>query len=330
MTRISVIIPFHNEGENINRIYRELIEVRAAMPGHSFEMVLMDNHSTDASFVHAMAIADQDADVKVLRLSRNFGYQANILTGYMQCTGDVAIQLDADGEDDPRLIPQMLECWQAGHLVVYGIRRRRVESWFIQLQRKLFYRLLNSTSSVSIPPDAGDFRLIDRKVIECLRQFRESNPYLRGLIAYAGFSQTGIIYDRRARYGGASKFSWFQYWRLGWDAMTSFSREPLNLATYLGLALSLVSFVSAVCYLVFYFAIGVQVPGFMTLILSIFFLAGIQLLCIGIIGVYIGRIFDEVKARPKSFVEVEYPSRVGETPATSGVKSRDLIPGESP
>ncbi|MBI3860854.1 MAG: glycosyltransferase family 2 protein [Planctomycetia bacterium] len=307
MAHISVIIPFYNEGENIERIYRELADVRASLPDHRFEILLMDNHSTDDSFDRAVKLAGQDSDVKVLRLSRNFGYQANILTGYLNSHGDVAIQLDADGEDDPRLIPEMLERWRAGYKVVYGVRRKRVESRFLQFQRKLFYRVLNVISAIPIPLDAGDFRLLDRQVIECLRQFREANPYLRGLIAYAGFSQTGIVYDRRPRYRGVSKFSWFQYWRLAWDATTSFSHEPLNVATYLGIALSLVSFTGALGYLIFHFAHGTRAPGFTTLIFSIFFLAGIQLICIGVIGVYVGRIFEEVKSRPKSFVETAYP-----------------------
>lgn len=305
--KISIVIPFYNESSNIDRIYEELDVVRRQHLGDfEFEILLMDNHSTDDSFERAARLASKDPAVRVVRLSRNFGYQANILTGFLQCSGDAAIQLDADGEDDPALIPQMIQRWGEGLKVVYGIRRRRAESWWLSLQRRVFYRLLDAASSLQIPPDAGDFRLLDRQVIECLRNLPEANPYIRGLVAYAGFPQTGFIYDRRPRYHGVSKFSWFQYLSLAWDGVTSFSREPLNLATWAGAILAVISFISAIFYLCLHLMVGSKAPGFTTLMLTMLFLSGVQLLCLGVVGTYIGRIFEDVKRRPISIIEKTY------------------------
>jgi len=332
MKTISVIIPFYNEGENIERIYRELDEVRLReLKDFQLEILFMDNHSEDDSFERAQRIAQHDQTVRVIRLSRNFGYQANILTGMLNSRGDAAVQLDADGEDDPAIIPQMVQRWLEGYKVVYGVRLQRVESWIMQVQRKMFYRLLATTAQIHIPPDAGDFRLLDRRVVECLREFKESNPYLRGLIAYAGFPQIGIPYSRRARYRGKSKFSWFQYWKLAWDGITSFSREPLNLATWCGGVLSALSLGGAVFYFIYYFVMRPQAPGFTTIILCMLFLAGVQLLFLGVLGAYIGRIFDEVKRRPISIVEEFYPANQGdtrpiETPQANGLEATDGKP----
>jgi glycosyltransferase involved in cell wall biosynthesis len=304
MKKLSVVIPFFNEEENLRKIYGELKAVReTSLANYEFEILLMDNHSTDRSFQIASEIAGQDSSCKVLRLSRNFGYQANILTGLLKCTGDAAVQLDADGEDDPALIPSFVEKWENGYQVVYGVRLHRVESALASFQRKVFYRILNSLSTVPIPVDAGDFRLIDRQVLEVLKHFREANPYLRGLIAYAGFNQIGVSYKRRKRYSGKSKFLWWDYFSLAWIGITSFSSKPLQFTTWLGFLLSVFSFLAALFYLSLFVLGRVKVAGFTTTILLQLFLTGVQLLSIGLIGKYIAAIFDEVKSRPRSIVE---------------------------
>ena len=306
--KLSVIIPFFNEEMNLARILDETLAVfRSSLAAYGFEIIFMDNHSSDGSFMVACALAQKHPEVKVIRLSRNFGYQANILTGYLHCTGDAAVQLDADGEDDPVLIAELVKEWEAGHEVVYGVRRKREEGPFIRLQRAVFYRILRSLSSIPMPLDAGDFRLVDRKVIEVLRLCREANPYLRGLISFAGYRQKGMPYDRRPRFDGISKFSWWDYFSLALDGITSFSKKPLAIASWLGLLFAATSFLGAVFYFLFHFIVGTNLPGFTTLILVNLFLAGIQLLCFGIIGSYIGRIFDETKARPRSLVEATFP-----------------------
>ncbi len=302
--KLSIVIPFFNERENLDRIYDECTRMyRTSLPEYEIEYLFMDNHSTDGSFDVAARLAQSNPQVKVVRLSRNFGYQANILMGYVQSSGDAVIQLDADGEDDPALIPQLVRKWEAGYRVVYGVRRTRAESSLMTLQRKLFYRAVNALSTVAIPVDAGDFRLMDRQVIEAIKHFKESKIYLRGLIAFAGFEQIGITYDRRPRFKGESKFSWWDYVSLAWTGLVSFSSKPLRLVTWLGLLISGVSFAGFLFYLWLYFFSGVPVRGFTTLILVQLLLAGVQLLCVGLMGSYIGFIFDEVKRRPQGIIE---------------------------
>ncbi len=303
---LSIIIPYYNEAENLPNIFREVMSVyEADLQSFQLEIIFMDNHSVDKSYDVAETICTTHPEIrtKIVRLSRNFGYQANILAGLIHCTGDAAVQLDADGEDDPALIPLLVKHWIDGNKVVYGIRNKRHEGVIISLQRKVFYRLINYLSSIQIPLEAGDFRLLDRQVIEIIKSFDESNPYLRGLIAYAGFNQIGIPYDRRPRFRGESKFSWWEYLQLAVDGITSFSHKQLNIAVWLGFTFSLASFLAVLFYIWLYLFFGIGVPGFTTLILVHLFLAGIQLLFLGVLGTYIGRIFDQVKRRPVSIVE---------------------------
>lgn len=303
MKKISIIIPFFNEQDNIEKIYNELISVTQELKNYNFEILFMDNCSTDSSFSIVTSLKSQDTRIKSFRQSRNFGYQINILSGYLNCDGDAAIQLDADGEDDPILIKSFIEKWESGYDVVYGVRTKRSEKYFLTLQRKIFYRILKYISDIEIPVDAGDFRLLDRRVIEALKGFKEANPYIRGLLSYAGFKQVGIPYERRPRYRGESKFSWFDYLFMAWGAITSFSKKPLMLINWLGFTLCSLSFLSGIIYLVMYINNKIPIQGFTTLILFFLFFSGVNLLCLGIIASYIGRIFDEVKARPHQFFE---------------------------
>lgn len=301
---VSIVIPFFQEGDNIRKIMAEVDQVILRLQDrYNFEVLLVDNHSKDNSFQIACELAQSRSYMKVVRLSRNYGYQNSIFTGYCLATGNAVIQLDSDGEDDPRLIETFLEKWEAGAKVVYGIRLIRQESAILSLQRKFFYRILNRLSDVPVPVDSGDFRLIDRVVVNELKSLPERLLYLRGLIASLGFEQIGIPYERRARYGGESKFSWLGYLQLAVDGITSFSTRPLRLATFLGILISFASFLGFCFYLGLFLFVGVPVAGFTTLVLTQLFLAGVQLLSIGIVGAYIGRIFIEVKQRPRSVVE---------------------------
>lgn len=301
MKKISVIIPFFNEQDNLNRIYNELDAVTKLCSNYEFEILFMDNHSLDGSPEVVKRIQAKDPRVKYFRQSRNFGFQINILSGYLNCTGDAAVQLDADGEDDPKQILKFIKKWEEGYDVVYGIRIKRVESFLLTFQRKIFYRLLKFLSDFDVPVDAGDFRLLDRRVLTALEGFKEANPYIRGLLSYAGFRQIGVPYERRPRYTGQSKFSWFQYYGMAWGAITSFSKKPLMLIYWLGLILCAISFSMAVFYAGLYFTNRIPIQGFTTLILLLLFFSGINLLCLGILSSYIGRIFDEVKRRPHQF-----------------------------
>ncbi len=311
MKKISIIIPFYNEKENIPKIYNELIQVmKEKLSKYKFEIILMDNHSTDGSFDIAMSIADKDHSVKAIRLSRNFGYQANIQAGYAASFGDAIIQLDVDGEDDPAFIPLMINLWEKGNKVVYGIRKKRIESRLITMQRKFFYRIINWLSSISLPVDAGDFRLLDRVVVEKFINMKEFHLYIRGMVSYIGFQQTGFEYERRPRYAGESKFRWKDYVQLAWDGIISFSSKPLILASWFGFILSILSFLGIVIYFIIFLKTGRDTPGFFTLIFVILFSTGVQSIFIGILGMYVGKIFEEVKNRPHSFIEQTYPENL--------------------
>ena len=303
MKLISVIIPFFNEQDNLIKIYEELNSVTKDLAQYNFEILLMDNCSSDSSRAIALEIKSKDLRVKYFRQSRNFGYQINIMSGYLNCSGDAAIQLDADGEDDPQFIKKFVQEWEKGFDVVYGIRVKRAENFFLTLQRKLFYRLLRSLSELDIPADAGDFRLIDRKVLTALAGFKESTPYIRGLLTYSGFKQKGLSYERRPRYRGESKFSYVDYFSMAWDAVTSFSKRPLLLINWLGLSLCTVSFLLGLFYFGLYLLHQIPIQGFTTIIILFLFFSGVNLLCLGVMATYIGRIFDEVKRRPSQFFE---------------------------
>lgn len=307
--KVSIVIPFFNEASNLPRIYKELQDWMAVEPEYDFEILLMDNASTDGSRELARELVANDARLRHIRLSRNFGYQANILTGYLNATGDAAVQLDADGEDDPRMISTFLREWEKGFHVVYGVRRSRKESALRQLQRKIFYRVIASLSEVDIPLDAGDFRLVDRSALEKLAQFKEVSLYLRGLFSYIGLRQVGIPYDRRPRYSGESKFSYRSYVSLAMDGILLFSRKPLAYVSAMGIVLSAFSFLGSAFYLALYLLGHVDVRGFTTLVLLLLFTTGVQLLAIGVVGSYVGRIFEEVKGRPRSLIEHLDPPR---------------------
>jgi dolichol-phosphate mannosyltransferase len=225
------------------------------------------------------------------------------MTGYLQCTGDAAVQIDADGEDDPMTVVSFIEKWEQGYEVVYGTRRSRAEGWYVTALRKLFYRVMARLSTVPVPVDAGDFRLVDRKVIEHLRQFSETTLYVRGLISYIGFNQIGVPYDRRPRYDGKSKFSWWQAIRMAWHAVASLSGWPLLIVAYLGVVFSGVTFVLTILYVSLHRVLDFPLSPAVLIFLAAFFLVGVQLFGMGIIGAYVGRIFEEVKQRPRSIVE---------------------------
>ena len=296
---ISVVIPFYNEEASLPTTISELQALEKRLSDRfSFEFLLMDNHSSDGSREISLRLCKEFTNVRYFRHSRNFGFQANILAGFRNAKGDAAVQLDADGEDDPALIETFLEKWQQGFKVVYGVRKIRHEPWLLSAQRKAFYRVLNYASEVPLPLDAGDFRLIDRRVLDFLRDTNERNIYLRGLIAYAGFEQVGIPYERRMRHSGESKFSWFSYMALATTGLTGFSKRPLLLITYFGVLLFALSVLLSSVYLGLYLFSSVPVRGFTTLVLLQLFFAGVILMSVGITALYIGRIFDEVKARP--------------------------------
>jgi len=306
---ISVVTPVYNEEENIQEFYRALTSAVAREEGrYDFEMIFTDNHSTDLTFVRLKELATSDPRVRVLRFSRNFGYQKSILTGYLNANGVAAIQLDCDLQDPPELIGAFLREWEKGIQVVYGIRRTRAEAALNQLVRRTFYRFLDLLSAYPIPHDAGDFRLIDRRIIEELRKSRDTNPYIRGRIALMGFNQCGIPYDRVARKRGMTKFSLSKLIGLAIDGIVSHSVVPLRLATVLGLLAIGGSFIGALSLVFAKLLFGQDWPsGFATIVVLILFGIGVQSLILGIMGEYVARIYEQLKMSPDAIIEVRIP-----------------------
>lgn len=300
---ISIIIPFFNEEKNINLILNEVNVLISKNNNYFFEIILMDNNSNDKSRAIIEKNMTKFENLKYVKMSRNFGYQANIKAGYDICKGDAAVQLDADGEDDPSLITRFIELWESGYDVVYGIRKHRKENIFLTIFRKLFYRILNVSSNLYIPQDAGDFRLIDRKVIDELKKLNEKNLYLRGMIAYIGFNQTGIEYSRRKRFYGNSKFSIIKYFEISLTAFTSFTNKPLMLLFIFGISVFLLSLILAIFYTAIYLLGSVEVQGFTTLIIIQLLFFGLQIFILGFFGVYLGYILDEIKNRPNYILD---------------------------
>lgn len=297
---ISLVVPVFNEELNIGPLYGAVMEVIAGLENrYNFELVFTDNHSSDSTFQKLNALHECDKRVRVFRFSRNFGYQKSILTGYLQSRGDALIQLDCDLQDPPAMIANFLQHWEDGYEVVYGVREKRQEHWSINLMRAAFYRLVDYLSEDNLPVDAGDFRLIDRKVVEVLRQMDDAQPYLRGTIAAIGFRQKGISYERQARERGQTNFSAKALIRLAMDGILNHSIVPLRFASFVGIAVSLISIISIFIYLVGKIVFEYDWPaGFTTLTILILGGIGLNSLFLGVIGEYLGRIYQQVKRRP--------------------------------
>jgi len=292
---ISIVLPAYNEELNIRPLFERLHPILAQLSDRfRFEFVVTDNHSTDRTFAVLKEVAAGDPRVRVFRFSRNFGFQRSILTGYMQCRGDAAIQLDVDLQDPPELISVFLDKWQAGADVVYGIRMERSEGRMITFARSLFYRLIDLLSEDKLPVDAGDFRLISRRVIDIVCAYRDANPYLRGTIATLGFEQVGVSYARSARKFGESKFPFSKL----------LSLVPLRFATYFGLVTSVLTVVLMFCYAFGRLILRAEWPaGFTTLAALILLSISINAMLLGIIGEYLGRMYRQVRETPVSIIE---------------------------
>ncbi|HEX2055429.1 MAG TPA: glycosyltransferase [Nitrospiraceae bacterium] len=294
---LSIVIPVFNEAENIDALHSRLSMVLQDMR-LEYEIVYVDDGSHDQSPILLNRLADRDAHVVVVELARNFGHQVAISAGLEHSRGQAVCIMDADLQDPPEVLPKFLEKWQDGAEVVYAIRTLRKEWWGKRLAYAAFYRLLQRVANIKIPLDAGDFCIMDRCVVDQLVQMPERNRFVRGIRSWIGFRQVGVPYERHSRHAGRPKYTFRKLIYLALDGLISFSHMPLRIITLLGIAVSLFSFAVALFYIVKKLALGVGIPGFTTLVVSIFFLAGIQLMTIGVIGEYIGRISDEVKRRP--------------------------------
>ncbi|MDF1537104.1 MAG: glycosyltransferase family 2 protein [bacterium] len=302
---ITFLIPVYNEEENIRPLYEKVTEITTSLGDlYDFELLFTDNHSEDSSFRILSELAAADDRVRIFRFSRNFGFQPSIYTGYCKARGDAVIQLDCDLQDPPELIPEFIREWRSGYHVVYGIRRERKESWFLNGARKTFYRVINMLSEDELPLDAGDFRLVDRSVVDVLVEMEDARPYLRGTIASIGFRQTGIPYTRALRERGESKFSFSELLALALDGILNHSVIPLRVATYSGLFISVITVAGVLFYLYARIFLGVDwPPGFATTTALILLSISLNALFLGVIGEYLGRIYRQVRKRPVTIIE---------------------------
>jgi dolichol-phosphate mannosyltransferase len=294
---ISVVIPCFNEEVVLPTLYSQLTKV-AETWDEAYEVIICDDSSEDNTWAIINDIHKSDSRWKAIRFSRNFGQQMAISAGLKYAVGDCTVIMDADLQDPPEIIARFIKKWKKGYDVVYGIRANRKEGIFKRACYSGFYRVLTKIAKIKIQADSGDFCLMDRRIVEILNSMPERNRFIRGLRAWTGFKQAGIEYDRMARAGGRPKYTFFKLFKLAADGVFSFSISPIRLATYIGLFVSFISFLAAI--LIFFWRIfsDYDLPGYATTILSILFLGGIQLIAMGVIGEYIGRIYDEVKKRP--------------------------------
>jgi dolichol-phosphate mannosyltransferase len=298
---ISVVVPLCNEEGNVPELFARISAVLdrvTAARGDRYEIVAVNDGSRDGTLEALRAQQQTQPRLVVVNLSRNFGHQIAATAGLETASGDAIVLLDGDLQDPPELIETFLAKWREGYDVVYATRKaRRGESPFKIFTARAFYRIIRRMTNVEIPVDTGDFRLMDRKVVDALAQTRERHRFLRGLVSWVGFKQIGVDYERDARSSGATKYPFSKMMRFAFDGITSFSEVPLRLATYLGFIVSAFAFFYTIVVLVFKF-LGRNDPGYTSTMVAILFLGGVQLIGIGILGEYVGRIYDQVKGRP--------------------------------
>jgi polyisoprenyl-phosphate glycosyltransferase len=301
---LSVVIPIYNEQATLSELYRRLTRVLSEnLAELAYEIVFVNDGSTDGSIQILSELHADDPAVKVVNLSRNFGHQAALTAGLDYTKGDVVICMDGDVQDPPEIIPTLVARWRDGNDVVYAVRKSRQEAFIKRGCYAAFYRLLRSLSMVSIPLDAGDFALMDRRVVDCLKALPERSRFIRGLRTWVGFRQAGVEYEREKRFAGVPKYTWSKLVHLAVNGLLSFSALPLRMATAVGFMISLGSLLGIIVALYLKLFTDLAIPGWTTTVIPILVLGGIQLLSIGILGEYIAQIFDEVKRRPLYLVD---------------------------
>jgi len=298
LPKYSVVAPVYNEIDCVQEFNKQ---VSAAMKTlhESWELVLVDDGSTDGSTNAIREIAKRDAHVRPVIFARNFGHQIAVTAGLDYARGDAVIIIDADLQDPPAVMLDLIEKWREGFEVVYAVRRKREgESWFKMFTASLFYRLIYRITDVKIPLDTGDFRLLDRKVVDVMGQMRERHRFLRGMAAWVGYNQVGVEYDRKERFAGKTKYPFGKMLKLALNAITSFSYFPLQLATYIGFISAGISILAIPIVAALRLSNQVALLGQATTLIAVLFLGGVQLITLGILGEYVGRIYDESKGRP--------------------------------
>lgn len=296
--RISLVIPAYNEADSIPVFLERVVPILTGT-GHDFELVFVDDGSSDETVGTLTDFSTPYPQIRVVELSRNFGKEAALTAGLMYSSGDIVIPIDCDLQDPPELIPEMLAKWKEGFKVVHAIRRSRSsDSWAKRSTANAFYHLMEQITDVHIPPDCGDYRLMDRAVVNAILSFPERNRFMKGIMAAAGFKSTSVEYERPERAAGETKFNFWKLWNFALDGITGFSTIPLRVWTYLGALVAIFSFIYAGWIVLKTALWGVVTPGFATLMSVVLFLGGIQLIGIGVLGEYLGRVVSETKRRP--------------------------------
>ncbi len=296
--KFSIVLPVFNEERTLASLYQRLTVVMGLL-GETYELIFINDGSRDGSLDLLKKLSAEDPNLRIVSLSRNFGHQAAITCGLNYSCGDAVIVMDADLQDPPELLPELIGKWQQGYDVVYAVREQRHgESLFKRLTAALFYRLIRRLSNVDIPADTGDFRLLSRRVVEALKATRERSRFVRGLVSWVGFRQTGVRFVRDERVTGETKYPVRKMLKFAIDGITAFSFLPLQLATYFGFLISGFSFIYIVWAVLQKLFTDRTVIGWTSVIVAILFIGGVQLITLGVIGEYIGRIYEEVKHRP--------------------------------
>jgi glycosyltransferase involved in cell wall biosynthesis len=303
---ISIIVPLYNESENIEHLFTRLITVINQLHTN-YEIICINDGSQDDTLNKLIQLHQQNSAIKIINLSRNFGKEIALSAGIDYASGAAIIPIDADLQDPPELIEQLIAKWREGYDVVYATRRsRQGETWLKKITAKTFYKTISKISPVHIPANTGDFRLLDRQVVEAIKQLPERTRFMKGLFAWVGYKQTSVLFDREPRYGGHSTWNYWKLWNLAIDGITSFSLLPLKVWSYIGVTISLISLFYALILVVRTLIFGIDVPGYASLMVAILFLGGIQLITLGVLGEYLGRVYEEVKGRPLYLIREKY------------------------
>ena len=297
---ISLVIPFFNEGLGVAPFFQRLMQTCNKLKSqYTFQMVCINDGSSDQTFAELLKVKQVLPNITIIDFSRNFGKEAALTAGLHHATGGAIIPMDADLQHPPEVLPLLLEKWEQGFEVVLAQRvSRKTDSPFQKIAAQLFYKLNQKISQIHMPADVGDFRLMDRRVVDAVKQLRENNRFMKGIFAWVGFKAVTVPYEVEARATGASSFNAWKLWNLALDGITSFSTVPLRVWTYLGGLVSLSAFLYASYIFIRTLVFGVDTPGYASLMIAILFLGGVQLIGIGVLGEYLGRVYSEVKARP--------------------------------
>ena len=301
---VTILVPAYNEQEVLNLLYDRLEKLMNENTNYDFEVLLVNDGSKDKTFEIMQELREKDKRFCYLNLSRNFGKETAMIAGLDYCKGDAVVIIDADLQDPPELIPEMIKYWEEGYDDVYAKRRSREgETWLKKFTSKMYYRVLQGFTRIEIQKDTGDFRLLDRRCVEALKSMRENQRYTKGLFSIIGYNKKEILYDRDPRAAGQTKWNYGKLIDLSIDGITSFTTSPLRWAALIGCGVSVIGFIYMIYIIIKTIVTGVDVPGYASLMVVILFLGGIQLIFLGIIGEYLGRTFNESKHRPLYFIE---------------------------